>query len=72
VAIASGFVEMEGSGKVKTKTLNKFLYVLRWQIAGVVYPLPILWFGIGWGTVAGSLIGALIFWSVDKRLTCED
>ena len=52
-----------------SQNYKKLLYILRWQIAGIVYPIPILYLGIGWGTVTGSLIGAIIFWRVDKYLT---
>lgn len=48
---------------------NKILYMIRWQVAGIVYPLPIYYFGTLYGTIAGSFIGAFIFWTVDKYLT---
>lgn len=51
--------------------IKKLLYGLRWQIAGIVYPVPVHYLDILWGTIVGSLIGAAIFWHIDKHLTNE-
>lgn len=50
---------------------KKLFYGLRWQIAGIVYPVPVAYLGVLWGTIVGSLIGAIVFWHVDKYLTKE-
>jgi hypothetical protein len=52
--------------------MRKYLvYLLRWQISGIVM-MPILMFTKSLGTVIGviiaQLIGAIIFWFVDKRI----
>ena len=52
--------------------MHKYLtYHLRWQISGIVM-MPVLMCTKNLGTVIGviiaQLIGAMIFWFVDKRI----
>jgi len=52
--------------------MRKYLiYLLRWQISGIVM-MPVLMLTKNLGTVIGviiaQLIGAIIFWFVDKRI----
>ena len=52
--------------------MRKYLvYLLRWQISGIVM-MPVLMFTKNLGTVIGvimaQLIGAVIFWHIDKKI----
>jgi len=55
----------------KLKMCKYLIYHLRWQISGVVM-MPVLMCTKNLGTVIGviiaQLIGAMIFWFVDKRI----
>lgn len=52
--------------------MRKYLaYHLRWQISGIVM-MPVLMLTKNLGTIVGviiaQLIGAIIFWFIDKRI----
>ena len=52
--------------------MRKYLvYHLRWQISGIIM-MPVLMFTKNLGTVVGviiaQLIGAIIFWFVDRKI----
>ena len=53
----------------KVITFKKILYAIRWQISGLVLIPTAIFFGPLYGVLIGNLIGAIIFWNVDKWLT---
>lgn len=49
--------------------MKRFLYMVRWQLSGLVILPFVLLSGPTVGVVLGNFIGALVFWYVDKWLT---
>lgn len=50
--------------------VKKIIYTLRWIVAGIVYlPFQYMNFNPFAVILFGSLLGAIIFWHIDKRLT---
>lgn len=49
--------------------IYKLLYGIRWQLSGIVLIPSVYYYGDVYGVIVGNLVGAIIFWNVDKWLT---
>ena len=56
---------LDQGGKMK----KKIMYGLRWQAAFVIYYLCVKCWGELWGTITAGIIGAIICYRIDQKLT---
>ena len=49
--------------------MKKILYAVRWQLSGLILIPIVATLGPIGGVILGNLIGAVLFWNVDKYLT---